>query len=446
MVVILSDNRGPGAGSLTYSAWLAQRWMELMRFLFMQLTFLMGISCCMATAWSGETPRSTTKHTARQLIGEDRAESSTIGPFELSGTDGRSRIRFQFASQLRLFFESAEPDSGEHRSESLFMEARRIRLVLTGSVLDPALSFRFHLSTAPHSLELMDYYLNYAISPQLQFRFGQYKVPFTRYRIQSFQQLTFVDWAIVTKYFGAERQMGLAWHNGYEKPPPWAYVVGAFTGVNARASHNTGLARLFDRELSNPSDLSNPSAKAEYHPELFLHAAFNANGIAVRSDSDENGGGLRTSVGLSAAWDLGPVAGIDYTLRLSPEILVKYNGVSASGIAYAGFTDVGNSPDLKLAISGALIQTAYRINGHYELSIRYAVADFADAVIDDARAATVEPSFDRVVREEEVCFGFNLYLIGHNLKLQNDVGRLKRSYVEETRIDYITRSQFQIAF
>ena len=72
--------------------------------------------------------------------------------------------------------------------------------------LKEALKFKLHLSTAPPSLELMDYYLNYrAKKEHLQFRFGQYKVPFTRYRIQSFQRLTFVDWSIVTRYFRAER-------------------------------------------------------------------------------------------------------------------------------------------------------------------------------------------------------------------------------------------------
>ena len=169
----------------------------------------------------------------------------------------------------------------------------------------------------------MDFYFNYQIGRHLQLRYGQYKVPFTHYRIRSFQRLTFVDWAITTRYFGAERQMGIALHNGYERPSECAYAFGIFTGVNARASHNTALARLYDQELPNRSDLSNPGPKAEFHPELFLHLSLNANGIRVRSDTDKERCGPRYSIGLSAAWDLDPVTGRDYVLRLAPELLIK---------------------------------------------------------------------------------------------------------------------------
>lgn len=79
---------------------------------------------------------------------------------------------------------------------------------------------------------MLDFYFNYKLRGPHQARLGQVKVPFTRYRIQSFQQLTFVDWAIVSKAFGAERQMGFALHNGYEKPSRYGYVIGIFSGQN----------------------------------------------------------------------------------------------------------------------------------------------------------------------------------------------------------------------
>jgi len=386
---------------------------------------------------------------ASQLKPEKRPANisqGSIGPFELSSADSSSRIRFQFASQLRMFFESKDKGAGEQRTEKLVMEARRIRLTLTGSLMKPALSYKLHLSAAPHSLELMDYYFNYRIRSYPQFRFGQYNPPFSRYRIQSFQRLIFVDWALVTKYFGAERQMGLALHNGYERPPKWAYAFGVFTGVNALVSHNVGLAKLYGEELTNPSDLSDPGPRAEYHPELFLHLSLNANGIQVRSDTDMERRGPRYSIGLSVAWDIDPEPGIDYSTRFSQELLFKYRGVSVSCIGYAGFSEMGASEGSHLAALGGLFQTAYRIDGRYEITAMYAIADFTTAAIDDARARAAESAFDPVVRDEEIRLGVNLYLAGHSLKLQNDVGRLRRSYSEETRIDYVVRSQFQIAF
>ena len=79
---------------------------------------------------------------------------NSIEPFELSSADSRRRIRFQSASQLRMFFESRDGSSGEQRTEKLVMEARRIRLTLTGSLMKPAFSYKLHLSTAPHSCRL----------------------------------------------------------------------------------------------------------------------------------------------------------------------------------------------------------------------------------------------------------------------------------------------------
>jgi len=148
------------------------------------------------------------------------------------------------------------------------MRARRIRSTFTVSRPEYETVFRLHLSPAPGSFELMDMYFNAGLTSQLQLRVGQYKMPFTRYRIQSFQRLTFVDWAIVTRYFGAGRQIGFSLHNGYEGPPRFAYAIGIFSGVIARAAHATGFPLLFGEKLTNPSDLSGSALKSEFHPVL----------------------------------------------------------------------------------------------------------------------------------------------------------------------------------
>jgi CheY-like chemotaxis protein len=135
-----------------------------------------------------------------------------------------------------------------------------------------------------------------------------------------------------------------------------------------------------------------------------------------------------------------------YSARFSQELLFKYREISASCIGYAGFSEMGASESSHLAALGGLFQTAYRIDDRYEVSARYAIADFTTAAIDDARAQAAESAFDPVARDEEIRLGVNVYLTGHSLKLQNDVGRLRRLYSGETRIDYVVRSQFQIAF
>lgn len=371
---------------------------------------------------------------------------ASIGPFELSNADSSSTIRLQFAGQLRTVFESRDREPGKTRSEKSLMEARRIRLILSGTVSQPTLFYRLHLSAAPRSLELMDFYFNYKINDDFHLRYGQYKVPFTRYRIQSFQRLTLTDWALVTRYFGAERQMGLAVHNDYERPPEFSYALGLFTGVNARASHAVGLAEFYGVPTANPSDLAHPGPKSEFHPEFFLHLAHNAKGIRVRSDSDEDRGGLRYSTAISAAWDLDPVDYLDLAGRVAPELLVKYRGASASAIGYAGFSRVGEPAGTKLALLAALVQAAYRFSRSYEVSARYALVDFRQALLDDVRRVNERPAGEQVHCAQEVTAGFNLYIFQHTMKWQNDTVWLRQSFAGETRDDFVARSQFQLTF
>ena len=336
------------------------------------------------------------------------------------------------------------------------------------------LAFKLHLSLAPGSLELMDMQFDYRWYGGNHMRIGQYKVPFTRYRIQSFQRLTFADWAIVTRFFGAERQMGLSLHNGYEKPPTWAYEIGIFSGQNARASHAVGLAGIYGEPVSNPSDLAEPGPKEDFHPAVFVHLSCNPDGITVQSDSDDEGGGLRGSAGISAGWNFDPNPHYNLTGRLAPEVLLKYHGGSFSGIGYIAWVDVGCRRITRTGLTGALVQGAYRFHGRYEVAARYAVVDIADelrsAAYDRAQYLITEaqqeadstgsPSAQeridavkaqyknagRVTREEEITVGFNVYIEGHSLKWQNDGSRLIHRRIDGDRVDYVVRSQLQLAF
>ncbi len=387
--------------------------------------------------------------------------NSSVGPFEIFSADSSSSIRLQFAGQLRLIFDSRDNAPDTPRTEKLTMQARRIRLTLAGTVYNANLSYRLHLSTAPKSLELMDFYFDYKFRPYLQFRFGQYKTPFTRYRIQSFQKLAFVDWAIVTKYFGAERQMGFAFHNGYEQPPKYGYIVGVFSGANARASHAIGLPEVYGEKVVNPSDLANPGAIDKFHPELFFHITYNANNIKINSNGDETKTGLRYSLGLSTAWDLFPTEYHDFSLRFAPELLVKYRGLSFLAAGYVGYSKIGDPSKIKPAMTGGLFQTAYRINSRFEISARYAIVDFKDRLVDDARERASQLINDsgndpdivaqyknagQISQEQELTTGFNIYISGHSLKWQNDIGWLRHSFMDENRDDYQVRSQFQVSF
>jgi hypothetical protein len=371
---------------------------------------------------------------------------ASTGPFTLYAADSSSYLRLQMVGQLRSELQMKEPSGNSDREYDFYTKFRRIRLIAGGSVWRPDFTFKLHLSVAPGSLELMDLYFNYRLNKNVQFRYGQFKIPFTRYRIQSFQRLTFADWAVVTKYFGAERQVGLAVHNGYETPPRWGYVLGIFNGANARASHGIGIAEIFEEDTPNPSDLTDPAAVEKFHPEIAGHASFNSGAIDVRSDSDESRKGWRYSGGLSAAYDFEPAEHRDFSLRLAAEVLTKYRGLSFSTVGYAGYFKRDSDNRIEPAMTGALVQTAYRLNTRYELSLRYALVDIRSALLEAAGNFLGEDDSSLLHREEELTAGFNLYISGHALKWQVDAGGLKHTYAGDHRTDYLVRSQLQLAF
>ena len=77
-------------------------------------------------AWCGQDYHRLTPH----VLPVVKPVPAAIGPFEISNADSSSRIRLQFAGQLRMLFESKDQGSGKERTERSLMEARRLRLIL----------------------------------------------------------------------------------------------------------------------------------------------------------------------------------------------------------------------------------------------------------------------------------------------------------------------------
>lgn len=394
-----------------------------------------------------------------------------IGPFKLFD-DGLSSIKFGLTVQM--YFNYQRKDNGADTEDSSFLGFRRIRPTLAGQLLDPKINYYLHLSAVPGSLELMDYYVNYAAYDNLNVRVGLYKTPFTRYRIQSNKNLTLVDWSIVTKYFGSERQTGFSLHNGYEKPPAIEYVLGVFSGYNMRKSHAVGLAGVYGEPSGNPSDLANPGEVGEIHPEIFGRFAYNYGGIKVGTDTDLEGGAPRFSLGMNVAWDNNPVRMHDFSLRLAPELLVKAYGASMTAIYYLGYVEEmkddiverGEAHTYKPAMTGHLVQASYLFCDKYELAVRYSRVGLGGDITEEARdraavlIAAAEDGSDeqaaltaqyksagKIQREEELGAGFNVYIVGTALKWQNDIFALMHNrYKDEDRTDVRVRSMLQLAF
>ena len=360
-----------------------------------------------------------------------RAES-----FIVESSDHQNSLSFSFISQLRLVYDHLDKTLDKPSDDRLKMEVRRLRFIFSGTILDSDLSYKLQLSTAPGSLEFLDFYFNYKFKNGMQLRYGQFKTPFTSYRMNSFKQLHFSDWAIVSKYFGAERQMGLALHNGYNSSKKLNYIFGIFTGANARASHGIGVAEYFGTDLENPSDLSDPGPSAEFHPELFVHLSHSG-----KLSQDYPHG---YKICFSAAWDLDPAEREDFSSRFAPEIIYYCKNLTIMAIGYWGLAEV--YPDTyRHILSGFLGEIAYRVCTIGEVSIRYAeVRADQDYALDYQHYQILDgPVFDS---DRELTVGFNIDLFDKTLVLQNDISWLRFEDARITRDNYRARSQFQLEF
>lgn len=393
------------------------------------------------------------------------AESDpALGPFELRSAGGQHALQVGLAAQLRLTYSDTQTAATAARREDLALEVRRLRLMLRGHFLSGRAELFLHLSTTPGAIELLDLFSQFNLHPQVSLRIGQFKLPYTRYRLQNFTHLQFTDWSLLSRYLGAERQLGVAIHNGYERGAGFEYALGVFSGQNARRAHGVGLGLVYGERLPNPSDLTAPALPTTVHPELALRLGYSQPGLRPETPSDPASGPARFGVSLSATYDLRPARYLDQALRLAPEAQLKLRGLSLHAVSYVSFFQGdGGASDLRPAFLGVLAHAGYRPTRMWELALRYGLLLTSEALRDDAAArATIlitaaDPTEVTAVREQyrgagtleqdqELLLAATYYLVGNSLKFQAEAGWL-RQVISATPLDGgRLRVQAQVAF
>jgi len=409
-----------------------------------------------------------------------------LGPAEIKSEVGV--VRLGFYAQLLAVELSRDKGEDQDRDNSIEVEPRRIRWQLKSRFLEDRLRVELQINTVPKSLELLDYWGEWRILEQLQMRLGQYKEPFTRYRQQSFSSSLLADWAIVSSFFGADRQMGLMFHNR-DARPRFEYALAVFSGQNMRKAQGVETANtVYGEKLESRSSLPRDSEISidEWHPELELRIQHNSPDADPYNPSDNKRSALRHVESLSIAWDnvnnLNTVGGQevdravdqeatrDMMLRVSPEVLLKAYGFALVANFYLGVARMTQTSDNELAMLGYLVETAYRFNRFWEIAARFARIDFTKAPRDDAsdRAQAIIASAEQdpdaqamladqyrnagwVKTHQELTLGLNVYIVGTHLKWQTDASWL-RKYRDngigesDDRDDFRARTQMQFGF
>jgi hypothetical protein len=317
---------------------------------------------------------------------EERRLPTRLGPVRLKVGKTEDWIGFGFASQLEFDYEQQFPGAGVGKDSSETLQFRRIRLTLSSSFIDGRIRSKFQMNATPSAFELIDMWLAFTRFKFATMRIGQFKIPYDRYRAQSFAVLSFADWASTTRMFGAERQIGIeAFASGGFLNLEYAF--GIFTGVNARASHGVGIAEVYGEVPQNPSEFGSGQIVTEFHPELVGRLAKNFGEIDTDTNSDVTGSKhLRHSVGVGFAWDARPNPTQDLAVRLSAEWLGKIRHFDINVVTYLAWYEPWQGGKILFGPLGVMGEVGYRFNLMWELAARYSITYLTPSLRNDARS------------------------------------------------------------
>jgi len=331
-------------------------------------------------------PSTTTLAEAEPEAPEGRRLPTRLGPARIKVGKGDDWIGFGFATQLEFQYDQQFEGAGFVKESTETLEFRRIRTTLSSSFVEGRIRSRFQINLTPSAFELIDMWFAFTRFKFATFRLGQFKIPYDRYRAQSFAALSLVDWAPTTRMFGSERQIGaeMLGIGGFLKAE---YAIGIFSGTNARAAHGVGITEVYGEVPQNPSDFGFGEVVSEFHPEIAARAAKNFGKINTDTNSDVTGSKeLRHSVGLGIAWDARPKATQDLALRLSAEWLAKIRHLHMNVVSYIAWYEPWEGGQMRFGPIGFMAETGYRFSLMWELALRYSVTYLTSGLRSDARS------------------------------------------------------------
>jgi hypothetical protein len=331
-------------------------------------------------------PSTTTLAEAEVDVPDDRKLPMRLGPVRIRIGKTDDWIGIGFAAQTEFAYDQQFAGSGAQKSSQETLEFRRIRMTLSSSFIEGRIRSRFQINLTPSAFELIDMWFAFTRFKFATFRLGQFKIPYDRYRAQSFAALSTVDWAPTTRMFGSERQIGaeMLGIGGFLK---MEYAIGVFSGTNARGAHAVGITEVYGEVPRSASDFGFGEVVSEFHPEIAARAAKNFGKINTDTNSDVTGSKeLRHSLGVGIAWDARPQAIQDLGLRLSAEWLGKIRHLHMNIISYLAWYEPWQGGKILFGPMGFMAETGYRFSLMWELALRYSVTYLTPWLRSDARS------------------------------------------------------------
>lgn len=349
----------------------------------------------------------------------------------IRSSDGQASLNLRVRVQVRGTVTDGAAD--EATSE---IAIRRMRVVLQGNALGPALTYYVQLSFANQDSEpdlrlpLRDAYVTWNPAGGLNVRIGQMKVPFSRQRVVSSSALQMVDRSIVVSELNLDRDVGLqVFSRKVAGSDRVGYAVGVFGGEGRnRLGRAAGLlyaARVEAWPLGPFDDMveSDQNRRQAWRVAVAGNLGYNQRTNRPRS-----------TIGT-------PYAAGDFSYRHAAfDAVLKGHGWSLQGEWLWRRADADARA---VVVTGQPVTIRSRSGAGAYLQLGRMLTPRLEGVVRASRLrpeAGTDPTF---VEASEQSAGVSYYFRQHDLKLQADVGR-----VTERRTDrgHQARVQFQLFF
>jgi len=431
---------------------------------------------------------------------EGKAEEAAPSPlraaydqgFRLGSADGRFALRINLGLQLRYSYVDYDPRVRDNQSDYSNFYMRRARLIFTGNVFDPKLTYFLHIQLEPsRAVNAHDLWLEYEFSDLLRLGAGRNKIAYGLEFLNSGAGLGMVERSVFSgetdidagpdnapgpRYpGGGTERFALSWladsgfatgglvlyrsqgvqlrgQRGTASTPTFEYQVGLWQGRGTTGLSNDGTSHLY-------------AARVGYHPWGFVDWRLVGDGegaerpklgllASVYTNSGESGGGYSEHGANLAA-------------------MLRYRGASADLEWGAESFDFDDRAD-DFERSGWRVELGWFLKpAKLELKARYAtITRLEDPSSERAIASGLgvaelavgeswAPAVERAIAETSV--GLNWFVNGwHRHKLQFDLSRLERSFAADPaavidgvaapipafddQVDYRARAMVQLLF
>lgn len=360
--------------------------------------------------------------------------------------DTSMRIKFNARMQNRLEVDN-QTSEGLAPSEVLFF-IRRFRLKSSGFLINPRLKYKLELAFSKRDVSpqlgqwgnnLYDAYIDYALSPNLGIRFGQFKLPGNRQRVISSGSLALVDRSPANGAYNLDRDVGVML--AYEKKLGQAEIR-----YNVALSNGEGRNILSTRYEPNKNEINLAvTQRVEFLPfGDFTKGGDYFEADLVREETPKlsvGGGYYYNHDAIRSQGQLGSqlLAPRDINSTFA-DMIFKYQGFSmmAEYLQMGSQNPVTMEEDKAVAVKdgdGFMVQAGYVWPSLWGIAGRYSEINPTVEVLDFQQAET------------EAVLGVSRYLNRHTIKVQTDIAYLTdREAAPEFQNYWRWRFQVELGF